>query len=385
MDASQLFENQIPLLKPWIGEEEIQAVAEVLRSGWISQGPKVAEFERLIADYVGVRHGVAANSCTSAMHMMMALKGIGPGDEVIVPSSTCMATANSICHTGATPVFADIEYGTWNLDAASAERAITPRTKGILVVHQIGMPADIDAFVPVVERHGIALLEDAATSFGATYKGKRLGGIHGVTAFSFHPRKMVTTGEGGMLMTNDDALAEAARQMRATGASISDLDRHKAKGKLVQTYSMAGYNYRMTDMQAAIGIVQMTRLEAMLKARADIAARYTALFADIDEVEPPFVPDYAVPSWSSYCIAFRGKAAERRDEILAMLADRGVSARIGIQPLHFEPFFTAQTGRLSMPVTEDAAKRTLFLPIYPGMTEAQIQAVVVAVKACIAG
>jgi dTDP-4-amino-4,6-dideoxygalactose transaminase len=308
----------------------------------------------------------------------LRLRGIGPGDEVIVPSFTCMATANAIHHAGAEPVFADIHPSTFNLDPAAAEQAITSRTRAILPVHQIGLAADMDAFQAIADRHGLALIEDGACSLGATYRGRRVGGLGNPTAFSFHPRKTITTGEGGMIATGDEKLAEKARVLRAAGASISDLERHKAKGVLIQKYEGAGYNYRMTDIQAAIGLVQLGKIHAMLAQRREQARRYDAAFAGIDEVDPPYVPAHATHAYTSYLIRLRSCARVGRDQVLQAMAERGVSCRIGIQPLHWEPFYAARFGHLRLPATEFAARSTLFLPIFPGMTEAQQQRVIAA-------
>jgi perosamine synthetase len=380
-----LFKDQIPLLRPWTGEEEVRAAAEVILSGWVSQGPKVAEFEETVAKYVGAKYGVATNACTSALHLSLHLSGIGPSAEVIVPSFTCMATCNAIHHSGAEPVFADIDHRTYNLDADSAEAAITPSTRAILVVHQIGLAADMQPFVGLAKRRGLVLIEDGACSLGATSHGKRVGGIAAPTSFSFHPRKMITTGEGGMITTNDHELAEKARMLRATGASISDLERHKAKGVLVQKYGEVGYNYRMTDIQAAIGLVQMRKLDAMLEQRAAQAIRYTAALSDIDELEPPYVPPHATHAYSSYLIKVRPAARVSRDELLRGMAERGISCRVGIQPLHQEPFYAARYEGVRFPATEEAARSTMFLPIFPGLHEHEQDRVVSALKSVLAG
>ena len=380
---SDLFENQIPLLRPWTGEEEVQAAAEVILSGWISQGPRVADFERAVAAYVGASWGVATNSCTSALHLSLALSGIGPGDEVVVPSFTCMATANAVHHAGGRPVFADVDPHTFNLDPAAAEAAITPRTRAILVVHQIGLAADMDAFQELAARHGLLLVEDGACSLGATYKGRHVGGLGAPTCFSFHPRKMITTGEGGMITTENAALAEKARVLRATGASISDLERHKAKGVLVQKYEDIGYNYRMTDIQAAIGLVQMRKIEVMLQQRTRQAKRYDEALSRLEEIEPPFVPVYATHAYTSYLIRLRPSCGIARDDLLRLMAERGISCRAGIQPLHQEPFYLNEYRGVSLPSSEEAARSTLFLPIFPGLTEEQQERIIRSLERCL--
>ena len=375
-----LFEDHIPLLRPWLGEEEVQAARRVILSGWVSQGPVVAEFERAMAAFIGAEHAVATNAATSALHLSLLASGIQPGDEVLCPATTCMATANAICHAGALPVFADVDPDTFNLDPNDARARITGRTGAIMVVHQIGLAARIDAFEAMAAEHGLRVIEDAATAVGATFRGQRLGARGNPTAFSFHPRKMVTTGEGGMMLTASAEQAERARVLRSAGASISDLVRHKAKGVLQQVYHEVGYNYRMTDIQAAIGLVQLRRLPAMLRARAEQARYYDEHLAQLDEVQPPVVPEGCVHCYSSYCIRLRPSARRSVDEVLEAMAGRGVSCRRGIQPLYREPYFAPSHPDVAMPGAEEVARTSLFLPIFPGLTEAQLARVVDALK-----
>lgn len=378
--TDDLFAQQIPLMRPWLGEEEAAAMRDVVLSGWVCLGPKVAEFERRIAELVGAKHAVATTSATSALHLTMQVMGVKAGDEVILPSFTCMANANAIVIAGGVCRFADIERQTYNLDPEDVERRITPKTRAIMMVDQIGLPANIDRFRALAHEHGLILLDDSATAFGAKYKGKYMGG-HGVpSCFSFHPRKMITTGEGGMLVTNDDGWAERARVLRSTGASVSDLKRHEAKGALFQQYFESGYNYRMTDVQAAMGLVQLGKLDAMLAQRAAEAKLYGELLASIEEIEPPFVPEYATHCWSSYCVRTTKKAKVSADEMVRRMAARNVSCRRGIQPLHFEPYFKEQMADLSLVETESAARETFFLPIFPGLREDEQRTVIEAVK-----
>lgn len=375
-----LFHDHIPLMRPWLGETEIEEVAKVIRSGWIAQGPKVAEFEQAVARYLGVPHAVATNSATSATHLCLRLSDIGPEDRVVVPSHTCMATLNSIHLCGAQPLFGDIDPLTFNLSVESAEAAVKQGATAILVVDQIGMPCDLDSFSSLATTHGLTLIQDAATAFGASYKGRRLGSLGPLTIFSFHPRKMITTGEGGMLTTHDAKLAEKARALRSAGASISDLERHKAKGMLLQKYYDFGHNYRMTDMQGALGLVQMTKAQEILDQRTALARVYDEALTELEGVDPPFVPDYATPAYSSYLLSLRGPLDGKRDQLLSYLSERGVSCRTAIQPAHLEPYYQGAYKDLELPHTAWAAANTMFLPIFPGMTAEQQTTVIRVLK-----
>jgi perosamine synthetase len=379
----ELFSDHIPLMKPWIEGEECAAVVEALRSGWISQGPKVAEFEAAVAGWVGAPHALATNSATSALHLALQVAGLPRGGKVVAPSHTCMATVNALYLAGGTPVFADIDSRTFNLLPEAVEAVLGGDVWGVLLVHQVGLPADIRAFRRLCKRRGLHLVEDAATAFGARYGDKRLGAHGQPTVYSFHPRKMITTGEGGMVMLWNAAADDRARRLRSAGANISDLARHQARGALQQTYPEPGYNYRLTDLQAALGLAQLGRVEAMLSLRREQAWYYDEQLASLDQVLPPYVPEGVEPSWSSYCVTIPSATSRTVTEVLGDLAAQGISARRGIQPLHREPFFRESHGHLDLPNTEAAAERTLFLPIFPGLTRPEQDRVVAALTASV--
>lgn len=359
----------IPITKPFLGEEEAQAAAHAVRSGWIAQGPMVAEFERLIAARLGVKHAVATSNCTTSLHVALVCRDIGPGDEVICPSFTFIATANSVLYVGATPVFVDIDSRTYNIDPTKIEAAITPRTKAIIPVDQIGLAADLDAVHEIARRHGLHVIEDAAPALGATYKGRPVGAVSPITCFSFHPRKSITTGEGGVITTNDDDVAARARIIRSHGASISDLARHNASTVTIEAYEELGYNYRMTDIQAAIGIEQLKKFDDILARRLHLADRYNALLPEIPGVSIPYVPDYADHTYQSYCIRLDPERAAARNDVMERMLALGVATRRGIMAIHEEPYYVNRFGWVSLPVTEAATRDTLLLPLFASMTD----------------
>ena len=375
--------REIPFARPDFDEAEALAVAEVLQSGWVSQGPTVARFEELFAERVGARHAVATSSCTTALHLALVVAGVGPGHEVICPSYSFIATANAILYAGATPIFADIERDTWNMDPLDALARVTPRTKAIIPVHQVGLAADVDRLLPLASR-GISIVEDAACAVGATYRGKPVGSRANLACFSFHPRKTISTGEGGMLTTGDPDVAEHARRLRSHGASVSALSRHQAKGLVFEEYTELGFNYRMSDVQAAIGIPQLRKLDQLLARRRAIAARYDAAFAPLREAHVPATPAYADHTYQSYGLLLTPDCPHRRDDVLRALVEVGVSCRRGIPPIHLEQLYRDRYGSISLPVTEEVAARSLFLPMYAALPEADQTRVVEAVVAVLA-
>jgi perosamine synthetase len=370
----------IPITKPYLGEEEAQAAAEAIRTGWIAQGPLVARFEEAIASRLGVAHVVATSNCTTSLHLALLCSGIGPGDEVICPSFSFIATANAVLYTGAHPVFVDIEPRTYNIDPAAIEAAITPRTKAIIPVDQIGLAADLDAVLEIAERYRLRVIEDAAPALGATYRGRSVGALSPVTCFSFHPRKSITTGEGGAIATNDAELAARARVLRSHGASVSDLARHSATSVIIEAYEELGYNYRMTDIQAAMGIEQLKKLDAILARRRDLAERYNARLLETPGVTPPYAPDDAPHTYQSYCVRLDLALTPPREAIMERMLADGVATRRGVMAIHEEPYYVERFGRASLPVTEAATRETLLLPLYMTMTDAEQDRVIDALR-----
>ncbi|WP_441250580.1 DegT/DnrJ/EryC1/StrS family aminotransferase [Kitasatospora sp. McL0602] len=371
--------STIPVMIPWLGEEEAQAAAEAVRSGWVAQGPRVAEFERAFAEYVGAPHAVAVSSCTTALHLALIGAGIGPGDEVVVPSLSFIATANAVAYLGGTPVFADVDPASGNLTAGTVEPVLTDRTKAVIAVDQGGVPVDLDALRVLVEPRGGVVVEDAACAAGALYRDRPAGGTAQIAAYSFHPRKLLTTGEGGMLTCQDGELAARLRRLREHGMSVSAADRHAAGGgaSVVETYDEVGYNYRMTDIQAAIGLVQLGKLPAMVARRRELAARYRALLGPLAE-RMVTDPEHGSGNYQS-CWLLLPEGAPDRTEVLARLAEAGVSARRGIMAAHLEAPYKG-TARVPLPATELITHRSLILPLYHSLTEEQQDRVIAALR-----
>lgn len=360
---------QVPFAKPHFTGKEGALVAEVIASGWVSQGPKVRAFEEAFAARVGATEAVATTSCTTALQLALYVMGVGPGDEVIVPSLSFIATANSVWQCGATPVFADVDPDTYNLDPDAAERAITARTKVIMPVHQVGLPADMDRFLEIGERHGVTIVEDAACAIGATYKGRQIGSMGPLACFSLHPRKVITTGEGGMITLNDSAVADRLRKLRAHAMDVSDLARHAAKDVVIESYPERGWNSRMTDMQAQLGLCQLEELDWILERRRALAERYSAAIAHMPGLEAPFELGYAVRTWQSYCVRVTARSALGRTDLMRALLHDGIPTRRGVMTIHEEPAYA--DANVSLPHSEAAARDVIILPLFPDMTSEQ--------------
>jgi perosamine synthetase len=360
---------EVPFARPCFSGREAAAIAEAVATGWVSQGPRVQAFEAAFAERVGAADAVATTSCTTALQLALHVTGVGPGDEVIVPSLSFIATANAVWQCGAQPVFADIDPLTYNLDPAAAERAITPATKAIMPVHQVGLPADMDAFLELSERYGIALVEDAACAIGALYKGRPIGSLGPLACFSLHPRKVITTGEGGMIAVQDPAVAARLRRLRAHGMDMSDLARHAARDVVIESYLERGFNSRMTDMQAALGLCQLEDLGRILERRRRLAERYTVAITEMPELYAPYEPPYAQRTWQSYCVRVGPRAAVERTELMRRLLRDGIPTRRGVMAIHEERSYA--DAHAALPHTEAAAREVLMLPLFPDLTEAQ--------------
>ncbi|MEU6064709.1 DegT/DnrJ/EryC1/StrS family aminotransferase [Streptomyces sp. NPDC047082] len=369
--------DRIPVMIPWLGEEEARAASDAVLSGWVAQGPRVAAFERDFAERVGAEHGIAVSSCTTALHLSLVALGLGPGDEVVVPSLSFIATANAVRYVGAEPVFADVDLATGNLTAATVDAVRTPRTKAVLVVHQGGVPADVHALRAACADWDLPLVEDAACAIGSTVGGKSVG--HGalIAAWSFHPRKVVTTGEGGMVTTDDAQWAARLRRLREHGMNVSAAERHASNKPVLESYLEVGYNYRMTDVQAAIGLIQLQKLDAMIVRRRELAARYDALLQGVPGLTPVRDPAHGQSNFQSYWVLLAEDFPVGRDDLLGALAEAGVSARRGIMASHLEPAYQGHPCA-PLPVTERISGASLILPLFHTMTEAQQDRVVAA-------
>ena len=341
----------------------------------------MAEFERKFAEYVGAAHAVAVSSCTTALHLAFLAAGVKPGDEVLCPSLSFIATANAIVHAGASPIFVDIDGSTYNMDPNCIESAITPRTKAILVVHQVGLPAPVAEISDIGSRHGLQIIEDAACAIGAEYKGHRVGLPYtSMACFSFHPRKVLTTGEGGMITTADEELAVRLRSLRQHAMTVSDLARHSSSKLVIESYDEVGYNYRMTDLQAAIGLVQLQRLEEMLARRRALALRYSSSLSSLSWLVPPKEPADCCHNFQSYMVRLQSDAPITRDQLMQELLNRGVSSRRGVMAIHRESPYRSEKWDVRLPVTNLVTDATVILPLFCDMTDEEQDYVIECLK-----
>lgn len=390
---------QVPIARTGLTEAEIQSVLEPLRSGWLVQGPKVREFEQAWSSFTRAEHSIAVTSCTTALHLSLAALGFGPGDEAIVPAFTWISTANVVEHLGGRVVFADIDLATFNIYPAGIEALITPRTKAILPVHLFGLAANMEPINAIAQRQGLWVIEDAACGFGASLHGKHVGTFGNTGCFSFHPRKAITTGEGGMITTSDPELAAKLRRLRDHGAAMSDLQRHVGpKPYLLADHTDAGYNQRMTDLQAALGVAQMQRADAIVSERRRLAAHYGEYFADLSWLRVPssaegfghgyqsypclFEPEEVEAALADNGIAALQQVRERRNAWMEALQQRGVSTRPATHAVHMLSYYKEKYGLEShqFPRAHAANDCSISLPLFHGMTEAEHQHVIKAVR-----
>lgn len=356
----------IPISRLSVGQAEAAAAAEVISSGWIAQGKRVEEFERLIADYVGAKHAIAVSSATTGLHLGLIAAGVKPGDEVICPSFSFIATANSIVYAGAKPVFVDIDPKTYNIDVSLIEEAITPRTTVIMPASQIGLPADLPEIMRIAQKHNLKVVEDAAPSLGAMIGGKRIGCISDFTVFSFDARKILTTGEGGMITTDHDEAAERLRAMRAHSASVSMLTRHTSTSVVLEGYTELGYNYKLTDIQGAIGIVQMGRIDEIIAERRQLANRYHESLRHDKRLVLPYEPSGYKHVYQSYMVRLQTQKTQL--EVMSEVAKHNVATR-RIIACHLEPYYRSMYPELTLPETEAATQKTLLIPMFAGLSD----------------
>jgi len=392
----------IPITRPLVGDAEAEAARRPILSGWLTQGPEVAAFEVEFAAYVGASHACAVSNCTSALHLALLAVGTRPGDEVITASHSFIATANAIGYCGAVPVFVDVEPDTLNIDGNLIERVITAKTRAVLCVHQLGLPCDVRAIANVARKHGLAVIEDAACAIGSeirvTGEWQRIGRPHGdIACFSFHPRKLITTGDGGMITTANAGWDRQCRSWRQHAMDVADTVRHGSPQVIFESYPTRGFNYRMTDVQAAIGREQLKRLPHILERRRELACRYADLLSAVPGIRPVREPDWARSNWQSYAVRLPRDCGQR--QVMQSLLDEGIASRRGVMCAHREPAYSdgeawscgegpgpcgCPHGRCKrLRESERAEDEIILLPLFPAMTFDQQDSVVQAVSRCV--
>jgi len=371
--------QEIPFHRAAVGEEEIAAVAEVIRSGWLTMGPKTVEFEKRFASYVGARHAIAVSSGTAALHLALEAAGVQSGDEVLIPATTFTATGEVVKYLGARPVLVDVEPHTMNMDVLDAAAKITQRTRAIVPVHLGGLPCDLDEIHSLAHAHHLHVIEDAAHALPSTYRGRAIGNVSELTAFSFYATKTLTTGEGGMVTTDDDEFAKRIRLMRLHGIAGDAWKRYAHNGSWYYEVVDAGYKYNLTDLQAALGLVQLSKCDALRSARAAIAERYSAAFDPIPALEPPASAADRESSWHLYVLRLNlDRLSIDRNAFVNELRSRGIGTSVHFIPLNLHPFYQQAYGYRpgDCPVAEAEFARCISLPIYPGMDDAAVRQVI---------
>lgn len=373
----------LPYGRQWIDEKDIEAVVEVLRSDWVTTGPKVAQFEARLAQYVGAKYAVVFSSGTAALHAAAFAARIGPGDEVITTPMTFTATANCVLYQRGKPVFADVQPDTLNIDPAEIEKKITPQTKALIPVDYTGQPCDLEEINEIAQRQGLVVIEDAAHALGAEYRGQRVGSLSDMTVFSFHPVKLITTGEGGAVVPRNPELARRLRIFRNHGITTEARERQE-KGAWFYEMVTLGYNYRLTDIQCALGLSQMDKLDGWLARRREIAKRYDRAFAKLPEVITPTVREERVSAWHLYviCLDLSKRLRVGRADVFAALRAENIGVNVHYIPVHLHPYYRKQLGykRGDYPIAEAAYDQLITLPIFPRMTDDDVQDVITAVR-----
>lgn len=370
----------IPIAKPYLTEDEAQSAYDTILTGWVTQGPRVEEFEKKFCEYTGAKYAAAVSNCTTALHLAMIISEIGEGDEVITPSMSYVASANCIRYVGATPVFGEVDRDTYNLNVSHAESLITEKTKAIILVHQLGMPADIDAFRKLSEKYNIKIIEDAACAIGSSYKDFKIGSHSELVCFSFHPRKVITTGEGGMIATSNEEIYNKAKLLRQHGMSVNDRIRHQSGKLIFEDHIVLGYNYRMTDIQASIGLRQLEKLDHIIDERRKIALKYIEELKSIDCIELPIEKSGYFSNYQSFSIYLKENAPVSRNELMQKLLDAGISSRRGVLTAHRETSYLDDYKDLKLPVSEDACDRSFMIPLYIPMETKDIDHIINTLK-----
>lgn len=372
----------IAFAKPELGEEEAEAAREAILSGWVTQGPRVQAFEEAFAKYCGASHAVAVSSCTTALHLALVAANVRPGDEVVVPAHTFIGTANAILHAGAIPVLADIEPDTLNVSARTVQQCLGPRTTAIIVVHQVGRPAPLKELAALARGRKLTLIEDAACAMGSRYEGARIGqnAYSPFVCFSFHPRKLITTGDGGMITTNDGKAAERLRHLRQHGMSVNDLQRHNSRQIITETYPEVGYNYRLTDIQAAVGTVQLSRLDHIIERRKRIAARYDDSLASVGAIRLYAEPKSDLWNQQTYFINLPQADRNSRNALMQELLDAGIPTRRGIMSIHEEPPFQKAKNPSGCMESQRASDQCVALPMHSLLDETEQEFIIKTIK-----